>query len=299
MNNIYWQSKCGNFGDDLNSYLWPLIWGNDFVNKAEDIDFIGIGSVLGSDFLKNKIRQRSRKIVFGTGFRPSNNSFDLDLSWDIAFLRGPLSAYSLNQKNNFISDAAYAYALTSEYSIAKEEPKKYKYSLFPYFRSAENINWEKIAKRLGVHYISPLSENGVESTLLEIAQSNYIITEAMHGAILADVLRVPWHRFLFSSYIYEGPDVSDFKWNDWLFSINIGNIEKSKFALSSGRFSDFLRYYIYRQKKYFGFSKFFEDHISEIIIKDNFSFYLSSDQTFSYIVDQLFEKSDYIRNKYL
>lgn len=42
----------------------------------------------------------------------------------------------------------------------------------------------------------------------------------MHGAILADILRVPWHRFIMSTPFSEGSMVSEFKWNDWLYSIN-------------------------------------------------------------------------------
>jgi len=70
------------------------------------------------------------------------------------------------------------------------------------------------------HYISSAS-NDIEFTMSEIASCECLITEAMHGAIVADALRVPWKRFRFFAHIHEGEAVSEVKWNDWLASINI------------------------------------------------------------------------------
>jgi len=91
----------------------------------------------------------------------------------------------------------------------------------PYFHSVDLVDWRAICAKLGFHYISPLSENGVDITLKEIASSKYIITEAMHGAILADALRVPWHRFILSTPYTEGIRISEFKWADWMLSVQV------------------------------------------------------------------------------
>lgn len=221
MQYAYFKSEQGNFGDDLNEWLWPRLFGNTDLNT--NYAFWGIGSILyNENKLIDKMRDK-RKIVFGTGIRPSETyqPFKLDESWDIRFLRGPLSASALGNKFPYITDAAYALRQLNNFDSLIETPKKYEISLMPYFRSVNFFNWEKVCQELGYHFISPFSENGVEHTIREIAASKHLITEAMHGAIVADVLRVPWHRYILTTPHTEGAAVSEFKWNDWLMSVKI------------------------------------------------------------------------------
>jgi len=219
MNYIFYKSAHGNFGDDLNEWLWPrLITEND-----SETCFLGIGSILFYENPSLKAIKSKQKIVFGTGIRPTTDytTFTVDHLWNIQFLRGPLSAGALDNKYEYITDAAYALRQVNGFHKYLECEKEYEVSLMPYFKSLDYFNWPEICKELGFHYISPLSENGVEFTISEIAKSKKLITEAMHGAIVADILRVPWHRFVFTTPFTEGGRVSDFKWRDWLLSVNI------------------------------------------------------------------------------
>lgn len=231
MKYIYYNDSLGNFGDDLNPWLWPLIF-NKKNNLSSDISFLGIGSILFPD---NKLIIESRdkrKIVFGTGVRPTCDfsQISLDDTWDIRFLRGPLSSLTLDNAK-YITDAAYAIRLSPIYKDLSKVKKKYEISIMPYFKSFNFLNWEEIALELGLHYISPHSEYGVEHTLKEIAESKFLITEAMHGAIVADLLRVPWHRFILSTPYREGAMVTNFKWTDWLSSIHL-SVKKTTFIPS-------------------------------------------------------------------
>ncbi len=225
MNYLYYKSKKGNFGDDLNVWLWPKIWGN--LSEELKIYFLGIGSILYNENPNYKKLNDDKKIVFGSGIRPSPlyTKFKIDATWNIRFLRGPLSAQALENKYPYITDSAYALRQLPEFDKYLNCEKKYDISLMPYFHSEDYFDWPKICKQLGYHYISPHSENGVEFTIQEIAASRKIITEAMHGAIVADLLRVPWHRFILSTPFTEGPMVSEFKWNDWLGSVEINQPE--------------------------------------------------------------------------
>lgn len=225
MKYLFFKSKKGNFGDDLNPWLWPKIFGNNIQSK--NTYFLGIGSILHNENHNLNGIKEAKKIVFGTGVRPSQfyTNLTLDKNWDVKFLRGPLSAAAVDNKYEYITDAAYVLRQLSDFDQYLNCEKKYEISLMPYFHSVDYFDWENICKTLGYHYISPFSESGVEDTLREIAASKVLITEAMHGAIVADLLRVPWHRYILSTPHTEGGRVSDFKWTDWLNSVGIYNPE--------------------------------------------------------------------------
>ncbi len=218
MNYVYFKAKQGNFGDDLNGWLWPQFFGPD---NLEDDYFIGIGSILFKESKLLKSLSNKKKIIFGSGIRPAYKPFIIDDTWDVQFLRGPLSAGALGNKHEYISDSAYALRLTKGFKQLITTEKKYKISVIPYFHSLKYFDWENLCQKLGYHYISPLSEAGVEHTMQEIASSEHIITEAMHGAIVADALRVPWSRFILTTPYTEGQMISEFKWMDWLYSAEV------------------------------------------------------------------------------
>jgi len=227
MKYIYYKSDNGNFGDDLNEWLWPKFFGANDENS--DKCFLGIGSVLYNDFpLIKELPPDKRKIVFGTGIRPTYKAFKFDKSWDIRFLRGPLSSRIFNNGFEYIADAAYCLRHLDNFKEFAGIKKKHEVSVIPYFKSVDYVDWESLCKDLNYNYISPYGEKGIEHTLKEIASSKLIITEAMHGAIIADLFRVPWNRFVLSTPFTEGQMVSEFKWMDWLFSVDIGNINTSQ-----------------------------------------------------------------------
>ncbi|MCF2504705.1 polysaccharide pyruvyl transferase family protein [Dyadobacter sp. CY107] len=291
MKYAYFKSPLGNFGDDLNPWLWTKLFGEEDIN--DDVFFLGIGSILFPESPMIKSMGNSRKIIFGTGIRPSKEfkKLEIDSTWDVRFLRGPLSAMSQNNAYEYIADAAYAFRQLQESPGYISTTKKYKVSLIPFFRSVDYFDWKGICEQLGYHYISPFSENGVEFTLSEIAASEMIITEAMHGAILADILRVPWHRYILSTPFTEGPVVSEFKWMDWLFSVNLGLVNTSVIKLYR---KELLNRAAYRLTS--GVIN------SEMLIKRNIrkdilnvlsqakDFYLSSDQTINRIDERIFEQ---------
>lgn len=51
--------------------------------------------------------------------------------------------------------------------------------------------------------------------LNNLNQCEILITEAMHGAIVADVLRIPWHA------VKTRIEILDFKWHDWTKSMEL------------------------------------------------------------------------------
>lgn len=298
MDVVYFKSKKGNFGDDLNEWLWPQIFPN--ILLREDYIFLGIGTILDEKNIKNFNLKEKKKIIFGTGLRYPN-SFNIpkhDKTWDIRFVRGPLSSSFLNNCT-YITDAAYSLRYLNYFKELKNTQKKYAISVMPYFTSTQFYDWEKICLKLGYHYISPHSEHGVDFTLKEIAASNILLTEAMHGAIVADIMRVPWSRFILSTYYNENPFVSEFKWSDWLLSIGLNNVEKNFIELyRRNRISDYIRNFTYNiiSVQFFKKSKCEYELLHKL---SNIKTTYNSDDSVIYNIDSsIGEKIETLKNDY-
>jgi len=221
----YYKSEKGNFGDDLNplilDYLIP-----QYGEVLDDTVLFLIGTILFEGFVgRRSIEQfdTKRKIVFGSGVRYINNPPKMDADWDIRFLRGPLSSIVLlNKGDKFITDPAYLVRMLPVFKELNPK-KKYKISIIPHFLSLDKLDWKKLCNNLDVNFINP-SEKNLKLILEQIASSEMVITEAMHGAIIADALRIPWKRVKWFSHIYEQEIVSEFKWADWLASMSLKNV---------------------------------------------------------------------------
>jgi len=83
----------------------------------------------------------------------------------------------------------------------------------PHFRHGSLHLFEAVCKRSGIHYIDPVGE--IETVISEISQSRVLVSEAMHGAIVADTLRVPWIP------VRTSPKILPFKWRDWCASMQV------------------------------------------------------------------------------
>lgn len=217
-----------NFGDVLNPYIFYKIFNKtSFEQKHPNCLFLGIGSILHPHYTQKDPRKSN--IVFGSGIRNYEINPGLKNA-DIFFVRGPISAQKV--KANYITDSAYLFTLLREYPWYLEQEKKHKLSYMPYISHVGSFDWEKVEAETGVKIILPT--NSVEDILLGISQSQRIISSAMHGCIMADILRVPFKRL---QYRYqEGLNKKTFiqkivsentqalKWQDWLSSVGILDI---------------------------------------------------------------------------
>lgn len=193
-----------NFGDDLNPWLWPKILPG-FFDKNEDELFYGIGTLLNDRVPKNK-----KKVIFGSGIGYGDLPA-VDNNWEVHFVRGPLSAKALNlDSSKFITDPAILIRPFFE----KSNTKKYAVSYIPHWTSMMKHEsfWEATCSQAGINLIDP--RGTVVDVINQINQSKKVITEAMHGAIIADTLRVPWIPVK-TSHILK------FKWDDWTQSLEL------------------------------------------------------------------------------
>ena len=149
------------------------------------------------------------KIIFGTGVGYGSSLPVLDSSWHILFVRGPLSAKKLGlSSRDAITDSAML--IRNFYSKANGNL----IGFMPHVSQdvQGNFHWRKLCKKLGYLYISPQAE--VATVLAQIRSCKLLLSEAMHGAIVADALRVPWIPLASS-------DVLPFKWLDWCQSLEL------------------------------------------------------------------------------
>src|SRR5687768_16710216 len=193
----------GNFGDDLNPWMWEKLVPGLFDGDNTTV-FVGIGTIL------NSMLDNARfKVVFGsgTGYGPPPR---IDEKWKIYCVRGPLTAQKLGiDKRLAITDAAYLL----RYLPLAGAHKRYPVSFMCHHASEPDVDWQGLCDKAGIHNISPTAK--LEDVLDELMASEMIIAEAMHGAIIADAFRIPWIpvRYGYRSF--------DFKWHDWCQSIGL------------------------------------------------------------------------------
>ncbi|MGF9692457.1 polysaccharide pyruvyl transferase family protein [Rhizobium sp. 0TCS1.26] len=201
MKPYYWESHHGNFGDDLNLWLWDaLLPGLREVHP--EVLLVGVGTVLNPTLLPSGIR----KLVIGSGYGYGTPPDVSDAAeWDVRCVRGPLTAEKLGLSPEMgIIDPAVMVTRMPEF---QNLTKRYKKTFVPHWESAEFGIWKDVCEPAGLTYLDPRGE--AKSVITAIAQSEMIVAESMHGAILADAFRVPWVAVSTSRLI------NSFKWNDW------------------------------------------------------------------------------------
>jgi succinoglycan biosynthesis protein ExoV len=194
-----------NFGDAMNLWLWPRLIP-DCLDADESALLVGIGTLLDE-----RIPAAPRKLVFGSGAGYGQRPPTVDDRWTIYCLRGPRTAQALGVDPRLaITDGAMLARLIVP---STEEAQRRVVSYIPHWESATYWDWPATCAAAGLQYIDPLQP--VEAVIAQIRASRLVITEAMHGAILADTLRVPW----ISVHGYR--HVLEWKWIDWCESLGL------------------------------------------------------------------------------
>lgn len=205
----YFRSPHGNFGDDLNAWLWPELLPGVWDEGADGITFVGVGTIL------NKLVPQTRlKIVLGSGVGYSPLPENLhDGSWKVLGTRGPLSARAAGlPARAVITDGAILLG-TIDGLVKPQDMRTGDVVFVPHVSSTETGAWEEICAELGITYIDPRWD--FHKVFALIGNARLVLTEAMHGAIVADTLRVPFVPLVSSR------EISSFKWTDWALSMGL------------------------------------------------------------------------------
>jgi succinoglycan biosynthesis protein ExoV len=195
-----------NFGDQLNPYVFNHFLPGLF-DEDSRITFLGIGSVLG---VIQPTPSVEKFVVFSTGYAYGNPPSDMGL-YEFWCVRGPETAAVLGLDASLaIADGAILL------HCMPHEPVQtvYPYAFMPHEHTHMSYPaWRTMAEEVGLHYISPHAP--VDEVLREIRQTGVLLTEALHGAIVADTFGIPWVPLQLMA------SINRFKWLDWTRSMEL------------------------------------------------------------------------------
>jgi succinoglycan biosynthesis protein ExoV len=201
---IYYKKGRPNFGDDLNALIWPALQPELFA-EDDGRGFVGIGTIIGM-----KCGDIPELNVFSSGF-----GYDLLSNWEgkqvhYHCVRGPVSAKALGlPETAALTDGAVLTPLVEGFPRAAANTAKT--IVIPHFETLDFPGWEEAVAMAGYELVDPRGDP--VSVIEKIAAAGFVLTESLHGAILADTYGVPWAAFAASG------NFSVAKWVDWTRSL--------------------------------------------------------------------------------
>lgn len=202
----YFTTEIPNFGDELNPWMWPQLLPAGFLDDDPADLFIGIGSIISDEW-----PQAARKHVMGSGYGGYTKAPDVkDGTWNMVFVRGPRTAQELGlPPQTAICDSAVLLRRTA----LPQPSDSIDVAFMPHFHSLRRGFWPEACRMAGIWMIDPRDD--VETVLAQVRGARVLITEAMHGAIVADAVRTPWVA------VKPIHDLNSDKWLDWAESLDV------------------------------------------------------------------------------
>lgn len=199
---LFWYDRPErNFGDDLNPWLWPRLLPG--LIDGQGAWLVGIGTLLNE-----RLPREGELVILGAGAGLGDRP-RIDARWRVLGVRGPLTAEALGLDASLaIGDPAILAA-----DFVEPAPARHGIGFMPHYSSKAHWDWRVTAEACGLIFVDP--EAPVEATLAQVAGLKSLLTEAMHGAIVADALRTPWVGLQID------PDFYAWKWRDWGLSVGV------------------------------------------------------------------------------
>ncbi|WP_159981790.1 MULTISPECIES: polysaccharide pyruvyl transferase family protein [unclassified Novosphingobium] len=221
---LHYEPAVPNFGDDLNGILWPTLAPSLFEeeNAADDRGeaFVGIGTIIGID--PGRLRHLH---VFssGAGYTAADRWDGLDVHYHC--VRGPVTAKVLGlSADRPLTDGAILAPLVDRFrrSVTGIDtgvgsvPVSGSTVVVPHYETITFPGWDRAVRMAGFDLVDP--RGAPETVIAALAGARLVLTESLHGAILADAYGVPWRGFAVSR------NFSTAKWADWTRSLDL-NVE--------------------------------------------------------------------------
>ena len=201
MDVFYVEVEGGNFGDDMNLWFWSELFP-EHRDLAPGTTLFGIGSVLWRD----NLRAHDSILVLGSGSGYGTTPEAVPDHVRVAWVRGPRTGARLKlDPAQVITDPACMVPTFPEFRDIEPTGETI---LMPHVGTARlALDWDEIAARAGASYLSPAGDS--KAIIRRLAGAKLVVTESLHGAILADAFRVPWVAMGIS------PTFNSYKWLDW------------------------------------------------------------------------------------
>lgn len=204
----YYHGKVPNFGDDLNAVLWPAL-APDLFDQSETEAFVGIGTIIG---FRGATYPRLHVFSSGAGNDPLSRWAGQQVTyWCV---RGPITAALLGlEPDRALCDGAILSPLASPIFPAARTGAG-EILVIPHWQTLNDPGWDAVAELTGFALLDPRAPP--EVVIARIAGARLVLTESLHGAILADTYGVPWTAFATSGNFQPS------KWLDWTRSLGRG-----------------------------------------------------------------------------
>lgn len=207
---FYYKDPHGNFGDDVNAWLWNRFIPEAFADEDDGVTFSGIGTIIGP-----RMHGEGKWIVFGSGigYGPPPATFG-SADWKIPCVRGPLTVRMLGlPQSAAVVDPAVLIGALPEYAPIPESERK-GVLFMPHHEALSTGDWKTAAENAGLEFVDPRAD--AKETIERLRRAKLVVADAMHAAIVSDCLRTPWVAVSTSS------ETSTFKWLDWTQSLGMG-----------------------------------------------------------------------------
>lgn len=209
MNLIYFHDPQGNFGDDLNSWIWDSLLPG-WQGWDEGVSLLGVGTLINAERL-DPLRD-SKLLIAGSGVGYGTlPSLPLPPEWDVRSVRGPKSADLLGLPQDLgLLDPAIMIPEMEEFTgLRAVGPPVF----IPHHKSVLRHDWAAACRTAGLTFVSPRDNS--KDVIRKIAAAPLVLAESMHAAILADSFRVPWIAVSISHWFNAA------KWGDWAESLDL------------------------------------------------------------------------------
>ena len=206
MDIFHFHLETGNFGDDLNLWLWDEIlpgWRDILPGHL----LVGVGTLVN-----HKLPRGMPKVIMGAGIGYGTLPDPAQMAeCRFVAVRGPRSAAALGLSPELgIIDPA---VMIADLSAFRDLPKSARPVFVPHHASVHRADWEALCNKAGVEYVSP--EGDAREVISKLAAAPLVIAESMHAVILADAFGTPWHAVSISHLFHKS------KWMDWADSLGV------------------------------------------------------------------------------
>ena len=204
---LCYKPAVANFGDDLNAHLWPHLAPGLFARSECDEAFVGIGTIVGLDPGPSR---RLHVFSSGAGYARLDAWAGCEVRYHC--VRGPLTGQLLGlPADRVLTDGAILTPLLPAFDFASSPAGPT--VVVPHFETVAFPGWTDATQLAGFELLDP--RDAPQNVIAQIARASLVLTESLHGAILADAYGVPWQPFTVSR------NFSTAKWCDWTLSLGL------------------------------------------------------------------------------